>query len=76
MFVPRLIKAGNLKGFRFSTVSDIANKTYAKFQQAYSQNTKSFEDIMREYEKTSAEEAPKRNKQKAYQHPYETDVIY
>ena len=69
--LPRLI---NLKGFRFSTVSDIANKTYAKFQAAYSKNTKSFEDSMKEYEKTAAEEAPKRSKQKAYQHPYETEV--
>jgi hypothetical protein len=47
MLISRLIKTGNLKGFRFATVSDIANKTYAKFQQAYSQNTKSFEDSMK-----------------------------
>jgi hypothetical protein len=43
------MKAGNLRGFRFSTVNEIANKTFAKFQKAYSQNTKSFEDSMREY---------------------------
>ena len=49
MFVPRLMKAGNLKGFRFSTVNEIANKTFAKFQKAYSQNAQTFEQSMKEY---------------------------
>ena len=62
------------KGFRFSTVNSIANKTYAKFQQAYSQNAQSFEETMKEFEKTAEESAPKRTKQRAFQHPYETDV--
>lgn len=51
-----------LRGFRFSTVNDIANKTFAKFQKAYSHNTQSFEERMKEYEKISQESAPKRNK--------------
>ena len=63
-----------LRGFRFATVNDIANKTYSKFQKAYAQTTQTFEDKMKEYEKTSAEEAPKRTTEKAFQHPYETDV--
>ena len=42
MFVSKLSTQPFLKGFRFSTVNSIANKTYAKFQQAYSQNTQSF----------------------------------
>lgn len=63
------------RGFRFSTVNSIANKTYAKFQQAYSQNSQSFEETMKQFEATAEESAPKRTKQRAFQHPYETDVF-
>jgi hypothetical protein len=44
-----LNRFAQLRDLDFSTVSDIANKTYAKFQAAYSQNTKSFEDAMKEF---------------------------